>query len=69
VQRKWVSEWDCHDPGWRWDDDYMAIANPKFLLNLLSDNEKEALRLQDNPARSLYGDRQPQVLTELAVRQ
>jgi hypothetical protein len=32
---------------------YIAIANPKFLLNLLSDNEKKALGLQDNPARSL----------------
>ncbi|CAG9949128.1 unnamed protein product [Clonostachys rosea f. rosea IK726] len=53
VQRRWVPEWDHYNPGWRWDGDNMAIANPKFLLNLLSDNEKKALGLQDSPARSL----------------
>ncbi|CAI6020575.1 unnamed protein product [Clonostachys chloroleuca] len=53
LQGKWVSEWDHHFPGWRWDGDDTSIANPKFLLNLLSDNEKKALRLQDSPARPL----------------
>ncbi|CAH0045194.1 unnamed protein product [Clonostachys solani] len=50
LQGKWESEWDHYSPGWRWGGDDMAIANPQFLLNLLSDNEKKALGLQDNPA-------------------
>ncbi|CAH0023528.1 unnamed protein product [Clonostachys rhizophaga] len=53
LQGKWASEWDHYYPGWRWDGDEMAIANPKFLLNLPSDNEKKVMGFQDNLACSL----------------
>ncbi|CAH0004329.1 unnamed protein product [Clonostachys byssicola] len=53
IQRRWMPEWDYYNPGWRWDGDETSIANPKFLLNLLTDNEKRALGLQENLTRPL----------------